>query len=150
MSDELNAGVKIFLERCKSNPDEVLEEYGRWEGLVNAVFAYVEEGRRQAVLRGLTDEEIRLLFETLNSMYKDKFASRIMGHVLRGEDEEKTLDTYALTQGKQRLQGSSVRVGPARNNTNTILQPGGIYEVQAMQTSNTSIAQKLKDKLSSI
>lgn len=87
MSDDLNAGVKIFLERCKSNPEEVLDDYGRWQNLVDAVFVYVEEGRRQAVLRGVTDEEIRLLFETLNSMYRDKFASRIMGHVLRGEEE---------------------------------------------------------------
>lgn len=86
MSDELNAGVKIFLERCKSNPDEVLDDYGRWQNLVDAVFVYAEEGRRQAVLRGLTDEEIRTLFETLNGMYKDRFASRIMGHVLNAEE----------------------------------------------------------------
>lgn len=154
MSEELNAGVKIFLERCKSNPDEVLEEYGRWEGLVNAVFVYVEEGRRQAVLRGLTDEELRLLFETLNSMYREKFASRIMGHVLRGEDEESPQRefVYAASQGKQRLQSSapSVRVSPAHNNINTILQPGGVYETQAVQTSNVSIAQILKNKINSL
>jgi hypothetical protein len=137
MSDELNAGIKIFLERCKSNPDEVTEEYGRWEGLVNAVFAYVEEGRRQSVLRGLTDEEIRTLFETLNGMYREKFASRIMGHVLRGEDEESPQRefVYAAAQGKQRLQGS------------TLLKPGGIYETVAVQTSNVSIAQRLKGKI---
>ncbi len=102
MSEELNAGVKIFLERCKSNPDEVLEDYGKWEGLVSAVFAYVEEGRRQSVLRGLTDEEIRTLFETLNGMYREKFASRIMGHVLRGDAEESPQRefVYAASQGK--------------------------------------------------
>ena len=140
MSDELNAGVKIFLERCKSNPDEVLEDYGKWEGLVSAVFAYVEEGRRQSVLRGLTDEEIRTLFEMLNGMYREKFASRIMGHVLRGEDEESPQRefVYAASQGKQRLQGS------------TLLKPGGIYETQAVQTSNVSIAQVLKGKINSL
>ena len=140
MSEELNAGVKIFLERCKSNPDEVLEDYGKWEGLVSAVFAYVEEGRRQSVLRGLTDEEIRTLFEMLNGMYREKFASRIMGHVLRGEDEESPQRefVYAASQGKQRLQGS------------TLLKPGGIYETQAVQTSNVSIAQVLKGKINSL
>jgi hypothetical protein len=140
MSEELNAGVKIFLERCKSNPDEVLEDYGKWEGLVSAVFAYVEEGRRQSVLRGLTDEEIRTLFETLNGMYREKFASRIMGHVLRGEGEESPQRefVYAASQGKQRLQGS------------TLLKPGGIYETQAVQTSNVSIAQRLKGKINSL
>jgi hypothetical protein len=140
MSEELNAGVKIFLERCKSNPDEVLEDYGKWEGLVSAVFAYVEEGRRQSVLRGLTDEEIRTLFETLNDMYREKFASRIMGHVLRGEGEESPQRefVYAASQGKQRLQGS------------TLLKPGGIYETVAVQTSNVSIAQRLKGKINSL
>ena len=140
MSEELNAGVKIFLERCKSNPDEVLEDYGKWEGLVSAVFAYVEEGRRQSVLRGLTDEEIRTLFEMLNGMYREKFASRIMGHVLRGEYEESPQRefVYAASQGKQRLQGS------------TLLKPGGIYETQAVQTSNVSIAQRLKGKINSL
>ncbi len=140
MSDELNAGVKIFLERCKSNPDEVTEEYGKWEGLVNAVFAYVEEGRRQSVLRGLTDEEIRTLFETLNGMYREKFASRIMGHVLRGDAEESPQRefVYAASQGKQRLQGS------------TLPKPGGIYETVAVQTSNVSAAQKLKNKINSL
>ena len=137
MSEELNAGVKIFLERCKSNPDEVLEDYGKWEGLVSAVFAYVEEGRRQSVLRGLTDEEIRTLFEMLNGMYREKFASRIMGHVLRGEYEESPQRefVYAASQGKQRLQGS------------TLLKPGGIYETQAIQTSNTPIVTTLKSAL---
>ena len=150
MSEELNTGVKIFIERCKSNPDEVLEDYGKWDGLVNAVFSYVEEGRRQSVLRGLTDEEIRTLFETLNGMYRDKFAARIMGHVLRSNDgeEESKLDAYAISKGKQLLQGSapSVRVSPAHNNINT-LQPGGIYEAIAVQTSNTPIAAKLKNAL---
>ena len=136
MSEELNTGVKIFIERCKSNPDEVLEEHGRWEGLVYAVFNYVEEGRRQPVLRGLTDEEIRLLFETLNSMYRDKFAARIMGHVLRNDGEEESkLDAYEISKGKQLLQGS------------TLLKPGGIYETQVVQTSNTPMVVTLKSAL---
>jgi hypothetical protein len=96
MSEELNAGVNIFLERCKSNPDEILEDYGKWDGLVNAVFSYVEEGRRQPLLRGLTDEEIRLMFKTLNNMYRDKFAARIMGHVLRNDGEEETVKPKTL------------------------------------------------------
>lgn len=91
MSEELNAGIKIFIERCKTNPDEITEEYGRWEGLINAVFDYVEVGRRAPVLRGLTDEEIRILFDAINSLYREKFAARIMGHILRGDMEDPPL-----------------------------------------------------------
>lgn len=142
MNDELNAGVKIFLERCKSNPDEVLEEYGKWEGLVSAVFAYVEEGRRQSVLRGLTDEEIRLLFETLNGMYKDKFASRIMEHVLRSSEQEYSTGTFKVLSEAMRLDASG-RLGIGSHTWS----PGGIYETQAVQTSNTPISTKLMSVL---
>jgi hypothetical protein len=154
MSDELNAGIKIFLERCKSNPDEVTEEYGKWEGLVNAVFAYVEEGRRQSVLRGLTDEEIRTLFETLNGMYREKFASRIMGHVLRGDAEEAPQRefVYAASQGKQRLQGSMqpgtwVNVANQSSSAPITLQGNTTVQGQLDAEPSPAFLQKIKQGL---
>lgn len=153
MSEELNTGVKIFIERCKSNPDEVLEDYGKWDGLVNAVFSYVEEGRRQPLLRGLADEEIRLLFETLNSMYRDKFAARIMGHVLRNDgDAEIQVDAYAISKGKQRLQGSVqpgtwVNVANQSSSAPITLQGNTTVQGQLYAEPSPAFLQKIKQGL---
>ena len=147
MSEELSVGVKILLERCKTNPEEIMGT--KWLNVVEAVFNYKETRARSPSLRGLTEQEIDLIYEALNGLYRSKFDSYIMANVLNADEEKSELDMYGLSQGKQRLQGRapSVRVSPAHNNINTILQPGGIYEVQAMQTSNTPIAVKLKSAL---
>lgn len=137
MSEEIGAGVKILLERGKTNPDEVMEDYGMWGPLVEAVFTCVETGQRSSRIRGLTDHEINLLFEMFNSIYRTHFDSWVMKHVL-GAEGERPLDMYGLSQGK--------RISNPHMLQNSI-QPGGIYETQAVRTSNTPIAVKLKSKL---
>ena len=148
MSEELGAGVRILLERCKTNPQEIIEEHGQWGQLRDAVFAYKERKDRGPWLRGLTEQEIDALYEMFNSLYRGVFDAWVMKTVLGGDEEKPELDAYAISKGKQLLQGSapSVRVSPAHNNINT-LQPGGIYEAIAVQTSNTPIAVKLKSAL---
>ena len=125
MSEELNAGVKIFLERCKSNPEEIMGH--KWLGVVEAVFNYKETRQRNPYLRGLTEQEIDLIYEALNGLYRAKFDSYIMANVLNAEEPQQREFVYAASQGKQRLQGS------------TLLKPGGIYETVAVQTSNTPV-----------
>jgi hypothetical protein len=62
MSEELGAGVRILLERCKTNPQEIIEEYGQWGQLRDAVFAYKERKDRGPWVRGLTEQEIDALY----------------------------------------------------------------------------------------
>ncbi len=123
MSEEIGAGVKILLERGKSNPDEVMQDYGMWGPLVEAVFTYVETNQRSSRIRGLTDHEIKLLFEMFNEIYRGMFDAWVMKHVL-GAEEEKPLDMYGLSQGKRRLQGTI---------------PPGTWQNVATQISNTSV-----------
>lgn len=148
MSEEIGAGVKILLERGKSNPDEVIQDFGMWGPLVEAVFTYVETNQRSSRIRGLTDHEIKLLFEMFNEIYRGVFDSWVMKHVL-GAEEEKPLDMYGLSQGKRRLQGSiqpgSIHPLPTNPYQNSI-QPGSWQNV-ATQTSNTSITASLKNAL---
>lgn len=106
MSEELSVGVKILLERSKTNPDELKEEYGQWGQLREAVFAYKERKDRGPWLRGLTEQEIDALYEMFNSLYRGVFDAWVMKTVLGGEEEKPELDMYGLSQGKQRLQGS--------------------------------------------
>jgi hypothetical protein len=133
MSEEIGAGVKILLERGKSNPDEVMEDYGMWGPLVEAVFTCVETGQRSSRIRGLTDHEIKLLFEMFNAIYRTQFDSWVMKNVLGAGDEEGLpLDAYGLSLGKQRLQGT--------------VQPGTWQNV-ATQTSDTPLRVAIKRKL---
>jgi hypothetical protein len=133
MSEEIGAGVKILLERGKSNPDEVMGDYGMWGPLVEAVFTCVETGQRSSRIRGLTDHEIKLLFDMFNSIYRTQFDSWVMSHVLgAGDEEERPLDAYGLSLGKQRLQGT--------------VQPGTWQNV-ATQTSDTPLRTAIKRKL---
>lgn len=139
MSEELSVGVRILLERCKTNPEEIMGV--KWLGVVEAVFNYKETRARSPSLRGLTEQEIDLIYEALNGLYRTKFDSYIMANVLNADEEKPELDVYAISQGKQLLQNNlqSVRVSPAHNNINTILQPGGIYQTVAVQTSNAPV-----------
>jgi hypothetical protein len=133
MSEEIGAGVKILLERGKSNPDEVMGDYGMWGPLVEAVFTCVETGQRSSRIRGLTDHEIKLLFEMFNAIYRTQFDSWVMKNVLgAGDEEERPLDAYGLSLSRQRLQG--------------IVQPGTWQNV-ATQTSDTPLRTAIKRKL---
>ena len=106
MSEELSVGVRILLERSKTNPDELKEEYGQWGQLREAVFAYKERKDRGPWLRGLTEQEIDALYEMFNSLYRGVFDAWVMKTVLGGDEEESKLDVYSLAQGRQLLQGS--------------------------------------------
>jgi hypothetical protein len=124
MSEELGAGVRILLERCKTNPQEIIEEYGQWGQLRDAVFAYKERKDRGPWLRGLTEQEIDALYEMFNSLYRGVFDAWVMKTVLGGDEEKPELDMYGLSQGKRRLQGTI---------------PPGTWQNVATQISNTSV-----------
>ena len=130
MSEEMSIGVKILLERVKSNPEEVTQEYGKWHQLRDAVFAYKEDGQRRAWLRGLREEEIDLLYEAFCTGARQIFDDYVLKNIL-GADEEKEekLDAYKISQGK--------RIKNPQMLQNSI--PPGSWQNVATQTSNTSV-----------
>jgi hypothetical protein len=138
MSEEISAGVRILLERAKSNPEELMEAYGKWQHLREAVFEYKEKGIRQAWLRGMREEEIDLLYEAFCTGSRQIFDNYVMKQVLDSDEEEKqpvdayTLDAYTLSQGKRGLL--------AQNTIQPIAVPPGSWQNVASQTSSTSIA----------
>ena len=143
MSEEISVGVRIIVERCKTNPDEMTEEYGKWGQLRNAVFDTVENKLRgSAWLRGLTDEEITMLYEAFSSLHRKVFDDYVMKQVL-GTDEEK--EEYV---GQAKLNKAMAQRGMLMNNPyqNTI-QPGQIVPIATTQTSNTSLVARLKQEL---
>jgi len=141
MSEELSVGVRILLERCKTNPEEIMGH--KWLGVIEAVFNYKETRQRNPYLRGLTEQEIDLIYEALNGLYRAKFDSYIMANVLDADEEkEYSTGTFKTFTETMRLDANG-NLGLGSHTW----RPGGIYETQAIQTSNTPIAAKLKNAL---
>lgn len=156
MSEEISAGVKILLERAKTNPQEIIEEYGRWGQLRDAVFNYKERNERSAWLRGLTEHEIDLMHEVFNGLYREVFDTWVMKSVL-GTGEEEGRDAgaqaYQLSRGKRaaQAQGWTDPRGVFNPYQNSIIAQGtpvGLSSTSSTTTTaNTSILSKLKQEL---
>lgn len=131
MSEEISVGVRILLERAKSNPEEIMDDYGKWGQLRDAVYAYKEEGHRRAWVRGLREEEIDMLYEMFCTHARQVFDDYVMKNILEGDEEKQPLDAYRLSQGKR---------GLLAQNTIQPVNPNGSWVNVASQTSNTSIA----------
>ena len=146
MSEELSVGVRILLERSKTNPDELKEEYGQWGQLREAVFAYKERKDRGPWLRGLTEQEIDALYEMFNSLYRSVFDAWVMKTVLGGEEEETDIrDMQRIRQLQANQQ--SVRVSPAHNNINTVFPPGSWETVSTTSTTSPGLLARGKKAL---
>jgi hypothetical protein len=128
MSEEISAGVRILLERAKSNPEEMAQEYGKWHQLRDAVYAYKEDGQRRAWIRGLRQDEIDLLYEAFCTGSRQIFDDYVLKNVLGADEEEKQpVDAYTLAQGKRAMQ-PPVKVHNYNPHQNAI-QPGSWQNV---------------------
>ena len=144
MSEELSVGVRILLERIKSNPEEVMDDYGKWGQLREAVYAYKEEGHRRPWIRGLRQDEIDMLYEAFSTHARKIFDDYVLSHVLGVDEEEKQpLDAYKISQGKRAVGGGGTNYNPYQN----AIQPGQIVPIATTQTSTTSLVTRLKQEL---
>jgi len=139
MSEEISAGVRILLERAKSNPEELMDDYGKWGQLREAVYAYKEEGHRRPWIRGLRQDEIDLLYEAFSSHARKIFDDYVMSNVL-GVDENK--EEYV---GQAALNKAMAQRGLLINNP-PVVNPGSWVNTTTT-TSNVSLVAKLKQEL---
>ena len=127
MSEEFSAGVRIVLERAKSNPEELVEDYGKWQHLREAVFDYKETGRRGGWVRGLRDDEIEALYELFCSCHRKTFDDWVMQQVLTEDntEERQVREARILTANvKTRMKGATLP---------------GMWDNVTNQMSNTSL-----------
>ncbi len=136
MSEEFSAGVRIVLERAKSNPEELVEDYGKWQHLREAVFDYKENGRRGGWVRGLRDDEIEALYELFCSCHRKTFDDWVMQQVLTEDNTETNQQTkvprqvFTETQLKARLKGTTLP---------------GTWDNVTNQMSNTSMSKLIEE-----
>jgi hypothetical protein len=134
MDEEMSIGVKILLERAKSNPEEMTQEYGKWHQLRDAVCAYKEDGQRRAWLRGLRQDEIDLLYEAFCTGARQIFDDYVLKNILEGDEEQTKHAEH------QRVHAQAMRGLLAQNTIQPIAVPPGSWQNVASQTSNTSVA----------
>lgn len=133
MDNNVSQGVRILVERCETNPDEMMEEYGKWSQLRNAVFDYMENRGnpdRHAWLRGLREDEIKLLYDAFGTNYRRVFDEYVMKNVLGDEEDEKEKQWAAIKNP-----GMFQPVHP------------GSWQNVAARTSDTSIISRLRKEL---
>jgi hypothetical protein len=133
VSEEISVGVEILLKRVKSNPEELMEDYGKWGRLREAVFDYKEKGERQPWLRGLREDEIDLLYEAFCTGSRQVFDNYVMKQVLDGDEKEEYFGQAALDKAmaKRGLQ----------------VNPPGSWQTVRSEVVDTPLAIALKRKL---
>lgn len=132
MSEKLSEGVQLLLQRMESHPDEFNLDSGKWASELNVVYARVSgKTPPQRAEPWLSTAEVEALWDKYVEIKQRDFHGHVMKKLFDEEAEER-MDAYALSQGKQRLQGSML--------------PGGIQPVY-MGTSDTPLAIKIKNKL---
>ena len=85
MSEDICDGVKILVERMKTNPEEFTEDFGKWDGLVNPPW----HTDLSIWLKALNDAEIAMLQEGMRKIYREMFTARVMKTLLKVDDAPK-------------------------------------------------------------
>ena len=130
----MNEGVKILLERMKTNPEEfdLNGRDGKWE---NLVYRYSD----------WLDEEDKIAFrDAMKQMRQEKFTQEIMKELLAPEDDSLGKPWYTTrTQGMglagATLGGSSVTL----NSTNTI-HNGGTWGTSSISLAEAQHQEQVK------
>lgn len=114
MTQEMNKGVQILLERVKSNPEEFTPDItGRYPDKWRAILQQVEaraNGEMPNYLDFLSDTEIQEVWRALVQVRRDQFTKQIMNTLLRESD---------LELSSSLLQPRSERQKPAKKFTLT-------------------------------
>jgi hypothetical protein len=141
--NDISEGVSLLLQRMRSHPKEFDMEHGKWSDVLISVYHRTHVTSTNTVLgippdAWMSPSEAEAIWHEYVQLKQKRFHSWVMETLLAGETEGERMDTYALSQGKRRLQGAG---------------DGGIWQTVGAQISNTPLtplAQKLKDKLNNI
>ena len=71
----MNEGVKILLERMKTNPEEFIDG-GKWKSLIEGYASY------------LNPDDYKLIREELNKLHQQRFTEQVMKELLAPEEDD--------------------------------------------------------------
>lgn len=94
---EINEGVRIVVERMKTNPEEFFEgsmsKWGHAVQLANGA-------------RWLTEEERKLLDDAADQVQRERFTAEVLKTLTRSEEDrarDAYVDAYTLGQGRNKV-----------------------------------------------
>jgi hypothetical protein len=132
MSEKLSEGVQLLLQRMESHPDEFDLDRGKWASELNVVYTRVSgKTPPQRAEPWLSTAEVEALWDKYVEIKQRDFHGHVMKKLF-DDEEERPLDAYGLSLGKQRLQGT--------------VQPGS-WASPTIQTSDTPLRTAIKRKL---
>lgn len=72
----MNDGVKILLERMKTNPEEFGGVYSKWNQVISAHIAFLEEDDRKAITKGIDE------------IMQQRFSEEVIKTLIAPEEEQ--------------------------------------------------------------
>lgn len=92
---EINEGVRILVERMKTNPEEFFEgAMSRWGHAVQLASG----------ARWLTEEERKLLDDSADQVQRERFTAEVLKTLTKSDEDrarDAYVDAYTLGQGRQ-------------------------------------------------
>jgi len=122
----MNEGVKILLERMKTNPDEFINGT-KWAGLIHGYTEY------------LSAEDNKILSESYNELMQQHFTERVMTELLAPEEDTSLGKPWYTKQNAMPLGGTTL--GAYSNTSHATIQ---LQRAQAAQ--NTQLHELLHHK----
>lgn len=147
-NEHFSTAAKILIARIESHPEEFRQFSSKWRDIVNALG--LRTSGDKSSLPALTDDEVEAITDKLREhIWRPELDDLVMSRVLdpqKEEREQQRLDAYQLAQGKRVSQYSGGWTDP-RLAQNNVVQPSGVYEIAATQSSGTSIMSVIKNGL---
>lgn len=101
-------GIQLLLQRMESHPKEFEIDSGKWGATMRVVYERVMgKSKTNNVIPEpwLTQEEVYVVWCKYKQIKQQEFHEFVMKKLF-GEEKDDRMDAYAISQGKQRLQGS--------------------------------------------
>lgn len=117
----IDQGIQIILNRMDSNPEEFMDENGKWDWIIDPVVDRIQDGDHNGA-PFLTTQEASAIYEKYQTIRRAAFTKRVLSTLLdEGEDE----DGQYSRQEKKYFYGGSVKtimLNEMTKNLNVIMQ----------------------------
>ena len=94
MSDEINEGIRVLVERIKTHPEEFFDEYGRtkpdgkWRTTLDIIYQ-----RRNGIRSMFNDDELELVDTTIRKIERARFTTQVLS-ILFDDDPKRFTNQY--------------------------------------------------------